>query len=80
MPDCTPPQILIKTPFIIITILSFVLIVRRLHSSILDVRSFRGAECDTDQYLVVAKVRERLAVLKRAAQKIDTEGDVTEQY
>jgi hypothetical protein len=39
--------------------------------------------------LVVAKVRERLAVSKRAAQKIDTErlnlkklneGDVTEQY
>jgi hypothetical protein len=32
------------------------------HSSILDVRSFRGADCDTDHYLVVAKVTERLAV------------------
>jgi hypothetical protein len=65
-----------------------VLIDRRWHSSILDVRSFRGADCDTDQYLVVAKVRERLAVSKRAAQKVDTErfnvklneGDVNEQY
>jgi hypothetical protein len=34
---------------------------RRQHSSILDVRSFRAADCDTDHYLVVAKVRERLA-------------------
>jgi hypothetical protein len=46
-----------------------VLIGRRRHSSILDVRSFRGADCDTDRYLVVAKVRERLAVSKRAAQR-----------
>jgi hypothetical protein len=50
-----------------------VLIDRRWHSSILDVRSFSGADCDTDHYLVVAKVRERLAVIKQAAQKIDTE-------
>jgi hypothetical protein len=66
-----------------------ILIDRRRHSSILDVRSFRGADCDTDYYLVVTKVRERLAVSKRAAQKIDTErfnvkklneGDVKEQY
>jgi hypothetical protein len=33
-----------------------VLIDIRRHSSILDVRSFRGADCDTDQYLVVAKI------------------------
>jgi hypothetical protein len=34
------------------------------HSSVLDVRSFRAAAYDTDYYLVVAKVRERLAVSK----------------
>jgi hypothetical protein len=48
-----------------------VLIDRRWHSSILDVRSFRGADCDTDHYLVVAKVRERLAVTKQATQNFD---------
>jgi hypothetical protein len=65
-----------------------VLIDRRRHSSILDVRSFRGADCDTDHYWVGAKVRETLAVSKRAA-KVDVErfnvkklneGDVKEQY
>jgi hypothetical protein len=50
-----------------------VLIDRRLHSSIPDVRSFGGADCDTDHYLVVVTVRERLAVSKQAAQKIDLE-------
>jgi len=49
------------------------LIDMRRHSSILDVRSFRGADCDTDHYLVVAKFRERLAVRKQAAQKIEGE-------
>jgi len=33
-----------------------ILIDRRWHSSILDVRSSRGADCDTDDYLVVAKL------------------------
>jgi hypothetical protein len=41
-----------------------VLIDSRRHSGILDVRYFRGADCDTDHNLVVAKVRERLAVSK----------------
>jgi hypothetical protein len=50
-----------------------VLIDRRWHSSILDVRSFRGADCNTDHYLVVAKVWERLTVRKHAAQKFDME-------
>jgi hypothetical protein len=46
-----------------------ILIDRRRHSSILDVRSFRGADCDSDHYLVVAKVRKRLAVSKRMVKK-----------
>jgi hypothetical protein len=37
------------------------------------VQSFRGADCDTDHYLVVAKVRERLAVTKQAAHRFDAE-------
>ena len=48
-----------------------ILIDRRWHSSVIDVRSFRGADCDTDHYLVVAKVRESLAVRKQVAQKSD---------
>jgi hypothetical protein len=42
----------------------YILIDRRWHSSILDVQLFWAADCDTDHYLVVAKVRERLAVSK----------------
>jgi len=43
-----------------------ILIDRRFHSDILDVRFFSGADCDNDHYLVVAKVRERLAVSKQS--------------
>ena len=50
-----------------------ILIERRWHSSILDVRIFREADCDTDDYLVVAKVRESLAASKQTAQKFDGE-------
>jgi hypothetical protein len=64
-----------------------VLIDRKRRSSILDVWSFRGADCDTDHCLVGAKVRERLAVSKRPVNKIDrfnlkklNEGEVKEQY
>jgi endonuclease/exonuclease/phosphatase family metal-dependent hydrolase len=41
-----------------------ILIDRRRYASMLDVRSFRGADCDTDHYLVLAKVREGLAVIR----------------
>jgi hypothetical protein len=34
-----------------------ILVDRRRHSNILDVRSYRAADCDTEHYLVVAKVR-----------------------
>jgi hypothetical protein len=39
------------------------LVDRRRHSNVLDVRSFRATDCDSDHYLVVvAKVKERLSV------------------
>jgi hypothetical protein len=50
-----------------------ILVDRRRHSNVLDVRSFRAADCDTDHYLVVAKVRERLAVNKQTSQKFNME-------
>jgi hypothetical protein len=47
---------------------------RRRHSSILDVQSVRPADCDTDHYLVVAKVMERLAVRKQTTYRVHMEG------
>jgi hypothetical protein len=44
---------------------------RRWHSSILDTESVRGANSDTDHYLVDAKFRERLGVSKKVEQKGD---------
>jgi hypothetical protein len=49
------------------------LIDRRWYLSILEVRSFRRDDCDTDHYLVVAKVRELLAVRKQEALMFDGE-------
>jgi hypothetical protein len=66
-----------------------ILIDMRRHSSILDVRSFRWADCDINHYLVVAKIRERLEVSKRPVNKMDVdrfnpkklnEGEVKEHY
>jgi hypothetical protein len=51
-----------------------ILIDKRQHSSILDVRSFRGVDCDTDHYMVLAIVRETLAVSKQTTKKFDMEG------
>jgi len=48
-----------------------VLIGGRWHSNVHDMRSFRGADCDADHCLVIAKVREKLAVGKQAAQRFD---------
>jgi hypothetical protein len=50
-----------------------VLIGKRWLSGIVDVRSFRGADCDTNHYLVTAKVRQSLAVRKRFTQKFHIE-------
>jgi hypothetical protein len=44
-----------------------ILIDRRRHSNMLVVQSFRGADCNSDNCLVAAKVRERLAVSKRTS-------------
>jgi hypothetical protein len=42
-----------------------ILVDRQRHSNVLDVRSFRAADCDSDHNLVVAKFRERLAANKQ---------------
>jgi hypothetical protein len=39
----------------------------------LSIQSFRGADCDTDHYLVVAKLRERLAVSKQTTHRVHME-------
>jgi hypothetical protein len=50
-----------------------ILIDRKWHSSVLDVQSFRAADCDTDDYLVVAEVRERLVVSKHTMHTVHME-------
>jgi hypothetical protein len=46
-----------------------ILVDRRRHSSAFEVRLFRSADCDTDHFLVAAKVRERLAVNKQRSHR-----------
>jgi hypothetical protein len=55
-------------------LIDHILIDRGRNSSILDVRYFRRTDCDTDRYLVVAKVRERLPESKQATHTFDAEG------
>jgi hypothetical protein len=50
-----------------------ILVDRQRHSNVLDVRSFRTADCDTDHYLVVAKFRERLAMNKQRSHRFHME-------
>jgi hypothetical protein len=52
--------------------LTIILMDRIWHSNVLDVRSFRAAECDSDHYLVMAKVRERLEVNKQRSHRFHT--------
>jgi endonuclease/exonuclease/phosphatase family metal-dependent hydrolase len=42
---------------------------RRMHSNVLDIRSYRAADCDTEHYLAVAKVREKLARNKQRSHR-----------
>jgi hypothetical protein len=50
-----------------------ILVDRRRHSNVLDFRLHRAADCVTDHYLVVAKVRGRLAVNKQRSQRFHME-------
>jgi hypothetical protein len=50
-----------------------ILIDRRRLSNVLDVRSFRAADCDTDHYLVVVKFKERLTVNKQGSHRFHRE-------
>jgi hypothetical protein len=46
---------------------------RRWHSSIINIRSLRGADCDIDHYLVFAKFTKRFAASKQTTQKFEEE-------
>jgi hypothetical protein len=46
---------------------------RRRHSNVLELLSYRAADCDSDHYLVVAKVRERLTANKQRSQRFHME-------
>jgi hypothetical protein len=50
-----------------------ILIDNRRHSSILDVPSFRAADCGTDHYLVVVQVKERRALHKQTMHRVHME-------
>ena len=48
-----------------------ILIDKRRHTSIVDIRTFRGADCNSDHYLVIGTLRERLSVAKRVEQQVN---------
>jgi hypothetical protein len=50
-----------------------ILVHRQRHLKVLDVPSFRAADCDTDHCLVVVKVRERLEVNKQGLYRFHME-------
>jgi hypothetical protein len=41
---------------------------RQWHSRVLDVQSFKAADCENDHYLVVPKVRKRVSLNKKRLQ------------
>jgi hypothetical protein len=53
--------------------IEYIVVDRRRHSNLLDVRSYGAADCDNDHYLVVTKVRERLAVNKQRSHRFHME-------
>jgi hypothetical protein len=55
------------------TQIGHILIDRRRHSIVLDVRSFRAADCEMNYHLVVAKIKERLLVNKQGSHKFQME-------
>jgi hypothetical protein len=50
-----------------------IMVDRRRHSNILDFRSHRATDCDTDHCLVVAKAKERLTVNKQRSHRFHLE-------
>jgi hypothetical protein len=50
-----------------------ILVDRQRHSNVFDVRSLRAADCGSDHYLVMVKVRQSLALNKQISQRFDME-------
>jgi hypothetical protein len=53
--------------------IDYILVDWQWHSDVLDVRSYRAADCDSDDYLVVTKVGERSAVNKQRSHRFHVE-------
>ncbi|KAJ4444092.1 hypothetical protein ANN_05881 [Periplaneta americana] len=48
-----------------------ILIDKRKHTSTIDIRTFMGTDCNSDHYLVIGELRERLLVAKRVEQQVN---------